>query len=74
MSNLPVHRIQLNNGAFVPGTQALIELRLGVKTEVRLDPHGWGVYFEAPADVDLDFLRPCVLPPKDFPGPAVPQT
>ena len=43
--------------------RALIELRLGVTTTTRPEGGVWAVYFDAPANVDLDFLRPDVLPP-----------
>ena len=49
----------------VAGVRALIESRLGVETEVAdYDGRRIGVQFKAPHDVNLDFLRPGVLPPK----------
>jgi len=50
----------------VSGVRALIEQRLHVATTVEdIDPHyGTAIDFLAPPDVDLDFLRPDVLPPK----------
>lgn len=48
-----------------PGARALIEIRL--KTETTVEPTGlggWFVYFDAPENVNLDFLRPDVLPYK----------
>lgn len=61
-----VHRI-LTKGEAVTGVRALIEHRLDVKTWC--GPCGvdgkWYIDFEAPADIDFDFLIPDVLPPKN---------
>jgi hypothetical protein len=59
------HRIFLKDAKVVPGVQALIELRLGVRTEVWADGIEWGVDFDAPENVSLDFLRPAILPPNE---------
>lgn len=56
------HRIQVFRG--VTGARALIEVRLGVKTECRREGDFWVIYFDAPAKTDLEFLRPDVLPPR----------
>lgn len=38
-----------------------------LRVEVTLKPEGgigeWALYFDAPSDVNLDFLRPDILPP-----------
>jgi hypothetical protein len=60
------HRIRVP-GSAVTAVRERIERRLGVETTIRpeADNFGaWAVYFDAPADVDLDFLRPDVLPPR----------
>jgi len=43
--------------------RALIEARLGVETETRPLGDSWGIYFHGPRHLNLDFLRPDVLPP-----------
>jgi hypothetical protein len=59
---LGVHRVVVSDP---PGVQALVELRLGVRTWVTRAPNGrWAVMWRGLEDVDLDFLRPYVLPPK----------
>lgn len=75
---LAFHRIELprTDGAAAAGVQALIETRLArLGVQVELDPNpkleGWTLYFRAPGDVDLDFLRPHVLPPKPAPPTVV---
>lgn len=41
-----------------------IEYNLDVNTSLQVLGDGWShIYFEAEEDVDLDFLRPDVLPP-----------
>lgn len=64
MNELAHHRIMVKRD--VSGVRALIELRLGVKTSIGdRDAHaGTAIDFLAPRDIDLDFLRPDVLPPK----------
>jgi len=75
VTELARHRIQVR-GNTVTAVRERIERRLGVETEVRVElsvpgkielfvpsENWWGVYFDAPADVNLDFLRPDVLPP-----------
>lgn len=53
------HRIRVNDS---PGVRALIEVRLKVETTAEPTGFGsWYIYFNAPEDVDLDFLRPDVL-------------
>jgi hypothetical protein len=49
------------------GARALIEVRLGIDTwtEPTGDGERWTIYFNAPGDIDLDFLRPDVLEPMD---------
>ncbi len=64
------HRIMIRRGD-VTAVRERIERVLGVTTTVHPIPAehggGWDIDFAAPADVDLDFLRPDVLPPKDKP-------
>jgi hypothetical protein len=50
--------------ASVTAVRERIERVLGVETFVKPDRQGWAISFMAPADVDLDFLRPDVLPPR----------
>jgi hypothetical protein len=57
------HRIYISTAAAVPGVQAMIETRLRVQTSVEKEG-GWAIYFDAPRNADLDFLRPHILPPK----------
>ena len=59
----PRHRIHVSDGARVTAVRERIERVLSVRTFARPEGGPWGVYFDAPADVDLDFLRPDVLPP-----------
>lgn len=64
VTDLPVHRIRVSR-EICPGVRALIEGRLGIETWGEPDLFGkMSIYFHAPADVDLDFLRPDVLPPE----------
>ena len=56
------HRIQ-TSGRSVTAVRERIERVLHVTTTARPEGHTWGVYFDAPDDVSLDFLRPDVLPP-----------
>jgi hypothetical protein len=58
-----MHRIQVRGQ--VTAVRERIERVLGVTTNVQPMPEGWAVYFTAPHDVNLDFLRPDVLPPKE---------
>lgn len=65
---LPLHQILVPRDT--SGVRALVEARLGVETWV--EPFatqnwgGWAIRFYAPDEVDLDFLRPDVLPPKEI--------
>jgi len=52
-------------GNVVPAVRTRLEFHLGVETSARPDGDKWMINFEAPPDVDLDFLRPDVLPPKN---------
>ena len=67
-SKAAFHRVQVR-GSSVTAVRERIERKLGVTTSARPEMVGptmglWAIYFEAPADVDLDFLRPDVLPPR----------
>jgi hypothetical protein len=57
------HRIQVRGE--VTSVRERIERVLGVRTLARPEGEFWAVYFKAPPNVDLDFLRPDVLPPKE---------
>ena len=71
--NDPLHRLSISSPEAAVATQALIEVRLGVETMCQPEHpnetdngelnHVWAVYFNAPEDADLDFLRPAILPP-----------
>lgn len=64
MTETCMHQILCRN---VTAVRERIERRLGVETDAWPLGHGddrWAVTFGAPKDVDLDFLRPDVLPPK----------
>jgi hypothetical protein len=55
------------NGANVTAVRTRIEFHLGCSTKAEPQPwpsDKWAVYFDAPEDVDLDFLQPDVLPPR----------
>lgn len=56
------HRIQVR-GTTVTTVRERIERRLGVETTARPEGDVWAVYFVAPRGVNVDFLRPDVLPP-----------
>ena len=58
------HRIQVNKGDFVDDVRDRIETHLNVSTRMRPEGDGWAIYFYAPVDVNLDFLRPDVIPPR----------
>lgn len=59
-----MHRIMVKRDAH--GVAARIERRLGLEVEVWNEGDwGWSLTFLASPDVDLDFLRPDVLPPRD---------
>ena len=62
MSDDAHHRIQVPAQA-VTAVRERIERNLGVVTSTRPEGHAWAIYFDAPSNVDLDFLRPDVLPP-----------
>lgn len=61
-----VHRIVVKNNA--TAVRERIERVLGVKTEANPVPSnmggGWVIDFSTDGDVDFDFLRPDVLPPR----------
>ena len=59
---LAKHRVQ-TKGAAVTAVRERIERTLAVTTTARPEGDWWAIYFEAPANADLDFLRPDVLPP-----------
>jgi hypothetical protein len=62
-----VHRIAVRDVATAVAVQALIEVRLGVKTSVQVAPDGAAVFFDHRDALDgdeLDFLRPHVLEPR----------
>lgn len=64
---LYVHSVRVRGNP--TGARALIEARLGVETvtEPSGDGETWLIFFNPPTPgekVDLDFLRPDVLPPK----------
>ena len=61
--NSALHRIQVPSPA-VSAVRERIERVLGVRTEARPEDYVWAIYFKAPADVNLDFLRPDTLPPE----------
>ena len=56
-------RIHVQHGRNVTAIRERIERVLGVTTTAKPEGGPWGIYFQAPADVNLDFLRPDVLPP-----------
>lgn len=62
MAELAYHRITVG-GLIVTVVRERLERRLDVVTTTRPDGDVWAIYFHAPADVDLDFLHPDVLPP-----------
>jgi hypothetical protein len=57
------HRIQVSP-AIVTAVRERIERKLDVVTSTRPEGHIWAIYFDAPEDINLDFLRPDVLPPR----------
>lgn len=61
------HRLQVTP-ASVTAVRERVERHLGVETLARPEGEVWAIYFDAPKDVDLDFLRPDVLPPKSREG------
>lgn len=66
MNTLDVlHRVQVNNGLVVTAVRERIERVLSVKTNAVPEGHVWAIYFHAPKDVNLDFLKPDILPPKN---------
>lgn len=65
MSEPVIHRILCRD---VTAVRERIERVLGVKTSARPSGFGdgrWAIDFTVSGDVNLDFLRPDVLPPKD---------
>lgn len=61
------HRIQVS-GSNVTAVRERIERKLNVETLALPNAPGdsqWFILFDAPANVDLDFLRPDVLPPRE---------
>lgn len=65
---MATHRIQVSPSV-VTAVRERIERKLGVTTSTRPEGHVWAVYFTAPEDVNLDFLRPDVLPPEGATAP-----
>lgn len=59
------HRVRTEH---VTAVRERIERVLGVTTTAEVWNGQWFVLFAAPEDVDLDFLRPDVLPPKIRPN------
>ncbi len=59
-----LHRIQVKPTLKIIEIKDRIERHLGVETYAVEERHVWAIYFDAPADVNLDFLRPDVLPPE----------
>jgi hypothetical protein len=49
----------------VTAVRERLERKLDVETTARFEGYVWAIYFEAPRDVDLDFLRPDILPHKE---------
>lgn len=62
------HRIPVKMGEFVDDVRDRIETTLGVATRMKPEGDIWAIYFYAPLDTNLDFLRPDVLPanPKGY--------
>ena len=72
MSKNIKHRIK-TKGETVTALRARIEHKLGIDTVAEPSDFGvWFVYFDAPEDVNLDFLRPDVLPYALMPFPVIP--
>lgn len=67
MADVARHRIAVRRD--VTAVRERIERVLGVTTTARPEGEWWGIYFEAPSDVCLDFLRPDVLPPLNWSPP-----
>jgi hypothetical protein len=67
-NNGTIHRVRVGRtNAEAQLAVMRIEYHLNVKCKlVDYSPNGWYADFEAPKDVDLDFLRPDVLPPLKF--------
>ena len=63
-TKLARHRLAVKPGV-VKAVRERVKRRLGVVTSTRVEGDRWAIYFEAPANVDLDFLRPDILPPGD---------
>lgn len=57
------HRLWVS-AEVVTAVRERVERQLGVDTWARPEMGKWAIYFEAPADEPLDFLRPEVLPPR----------
>lgn len=64
MTETVKHRIHARTASGATIIRQRIEFHLGVQTTAQPEGPTWAVYFDAPADVDLEFLRPDVLPPK----------
>jgi hypothetical protein len=64
LGELAVHRLQVSGNA-VTVVRERVERKLGVETTARPEGDVWAIYFNAPKGVDVDFLRPDVLPPKE---------
>jgi hypothetical protein len=61
----PARHAILVRGSSVAAVRERIERTLGVKTAAAPDlDDRWRIEFDALDDIDLDFLRPDVLPPR----------
>lgn len=60
----PTHRLIAGDSGTAAAIQALLKLYAGVDARVeRNGVVGWVLLFEAPKNVNLDFLRPHILKP-----------
>lgn len=58
-----IHRIRANKQP--TAVRERIERTLGIRTDAQCDPFGcWWITFSGPREIDLDFLRPDILPPR----------
>lgn len=71
MAELAKHRVQCRNN--VTAVRERIERVLNLTTTARMEGDVWAIYFDAPKEVDLDFLRPDVLPPREGQMTSVPS-
>ncbi len=66
MGETVVHRVMVKGFAGMLVATAAIEAELQVEVHVKdQGRYGYALDWHGPRDVDLDFLRPHILPPKE---------